>query len=32
MISVNVSYCCAIKQVFVENALAAVVKDVFKIF
>ena len=24
MISVNVSYCCAMKQVFVENALADV--------
>lgn len=28
MISVNVSYCCAMKQVFVENALADVLKKV----
>lgn len=27
MISVNVSYCCAMKQVFVENALADVLKS-----
>lgn len=28
MISMNVSYCCAMKQVFVENALADVLKKV----
>lgn len=28
MISGNVSYCCAMKQVFVENALADVLKKV----
>lgn len=30
MISMNVSYCCAMKQVFVENALANVLKRLMK--